>query len=81
VQEVVIMLIESRTLFAAAGAVALVGAGLWASAMLLESRQAPPGMDAATVEVRQLEERSWAVEIKDLGALEAPSEATRTASR
>jgi hypothetical protein len=72
------MVIESRTIVGAAGALALVGAALWGSAMMLE----PPAQPAmGSVEVRQIEERSWAVEVKDLGALDTPVETTRTAAR
>jgi hypothetical protein len=72
------MVIESRTIVGAAGAFALVGAALWGSAVVLEP---PPQPEAGTVEVRQIEERSWAVEVKDLGALDKSAEATRTAAR
>lgn len=70
------MVIESRTIVGAAAAFALVGGVLWGSALLLE----PPATNKAvgTVEVTQVPERSWAVEIKDLGATEA--EPTRTAA-
>lgn len=56
------MVIESRTMVGVAGACAIVGAGLWLSLSL-----ATPPQHAGTVEVQQIEERSWAVEIKDLG--------------
>jgi hypothetical protein len=69
------MVIESRTIVGAAAAFALVGALLWASSLLFE----PPQKDTASVEIVQVPERSWAVEIKDLGPVEQP-ESTRTAS-
>jgi hypothetical protein len=72
------MVIESRTIVGAAGAFALVGAVLWGSAVVLEP---PPRPETGSVEVRQIEERSWAVEVKDLGALDKGAEATRTAAR
>lgn len=56
------MIIESRTMVGAAGAFAVVGAAIWFS--LSMSTPTHNG----TVEVQQIEERSWAVEIKDLGA-------------
>jgi hypothetical protein len=76
-REEVVMVIESRTIVGAAGAFALVGAALWGSAMMLEP---PTKADTGSVEVRQIDERSWAVEVKDLGAVDKPSDATRTAA-
>lgn len=70
------MVIESRTIVGAAAAFALVGAALWGSALLFGA----PEKGAGSVEVVQVPERSWAVEIKDLGATEVPAEATRTAA-
>jgi hypothetical protein len=71
------MVIESRTIVGAAAAFALVGAALWGSAMLFEpADQASKG----SVEIVQVPERSWAVEIKDLGATDAPAEPVRTAA-
>jgi hypothetical protein len=71
------MVIESRTIFGAAAAFALVGAALWASSVLF----APPAeSERASVEVVQMQERSWTVEVKDLGAIDAPAEAARTAA-
>jgi hypothetical protein len=74
-----VMVIESRTIVGAAAAFAVVGATLWGSAMLLE----PPAKQqsvAGSVEIVQVPERAWAVEIKDLGAVEVPDPATRTAA-
>jgi hypothetical protein len=73
-----VMVIESRTIVGAAAAFALVGAALWGSAMLLEPT--PDPVEKGSVEVVQMSERSWAVEIKDLGTTEAPVEETRTAA-
>ncbi|MGH8188572.1 MAG: hypothetical protein ACREUC_18590 [Steroidobacteraceae bacterium] len=72
------MVIQSRTIFGAAAAFALVGAAFWASAVLF----APPAESERTgsVEVVQMQERSWTVEVKDLGAIDAPAEAARTAA-
>jgi hypothetical protein len=43
---------------------------------------APPADSerAGSVEVVQMQERSWTVEVKDLGAIDAPAEAARTAA-
>lgn len=57
------MVIESRTMVGAAGVFAIVGAVVWVS---MSATSAP--MHNGTVEVQQIEERSWAVEVKDLGA-------------
>lgn len=69
------MVIQSRTIVGAAGALALVGAALWGSAVLTT-----PHEQTGSVEVKQVLERSWAVEVKDLGAEPAPSDATKTAA-
>lgn len=71
------MMIESRTIVGAAAAFALVGAALWGSALLFE---APENGGTGSVEVAQVPERSWAVEVKDLGASEAQPEGMRTAA-
>lgn len=67
------MAIEARTIVGAAAAFAVAGAALWLFS--------PPVQDGrmGTVEVVQMQERSWAVEVKDLGAVEA-NEPTRTAA-
>ena len=71
------MVIESRTIVGVAAAFTLVGGLLWASSMLF----APPAatQNHASVEIVQVPERSWAVEIKDLGAVE-DQQPTRTAA-
>jgi hypothetical protein len=68
------MLIESRTIVGAAAAFALVGGALWGATMLFE-----PPQEQATVEITQIEDRSWTVEVTDLGA--ADSKAAVTAKR
>ena len=68
------MVIESRTVIGAGGALVIVGAVLWFS-VALSTR---PAQHAGTVEVQQVHERSWAVEVKDLGATPA---ATTAANR
>jgi hypothetical protein len=69
-----VMVIKSQQIVGVAGAFALVGAALWASAALFN----PP--DAGSVEISQVPERSWAVEITDLGPVE-PTPEKRTAAR
>lgn len=68
------MVIKSQQIVGIAGAVALVGGGLWASAALFG-----PPEDTPSVEISQLPERSWAVEITDLGPSE-PAPEKRTAA-
>lgn len=72
------MVIESRTIVGAAAAFALVGAALWGSALMFDA-PANEGAAAGSVEVIQIPERSWTVEVKDLGVADS-SEATRTAA-
>jgi hypothetical protein len=68
------MVIKSQHVVGVAGAFALVGAAVWASTAMFN-----PHKDA-TVEIKQLSERSWAVEITDLGAADAAPAEKRTAS-
>ncbi|HEY0681693.1 MAG TPA: hypothetical protein VGD45_05150 [Steroidobacter sp.] len=68
------MSIKSQQIVGIAGAFALVGAAVWLSAAFLD--QPEPG----SVEISQVPERSWAVEITDLGPVE-PTPEKRTASR
>ena len=56
------MLIESRTIVGASAALAVVGAALWASSLMM----APPSQQPGHVEVKQIEEKSWSVEVKDV---------------
>lgn len=56
------MLIESRTIVGASAALAVVGAALWASSLMM----APPSKQPGHVEVKQIEEKSWSVEVKDV---------------
>jgi hypothetical protein len=69
------MVIKSQHVVGVAGAFALVGAALWASAALFS-----PPKDVPTVEIKQIQERSWAVEVTDLGAADAVPAEKRTAS-
>jgi hypothetical protein len=68
------MVIEARTIVGAAGAFAVAGLALW----LLSPPAEQPGRHG-TVEVVQMEEKSWQVEVKDLGTAET-KEAARTAA-
>ncbi|MET0535551.1 MAG: hypothetical protein ABW171_15150 [Steroidobacter sp.] len=69
------MVIKSEHVVGVAGAFALVGAALWASAVLFS-----PPKEVGRVEITQMPERSWAVEITDLGAADAAPAEKRTAS-
>ena len=68
------MVIKSQHVVGVAGAFALVGAAVWASTSMFN-----PSKDA-TVEIKQISERSWAVEITDLGAADAAPAEKRTAA-
>ena len=68
------MVIRSEQIVGIAGAFALVGGALWASTALFD-----PPKEVPSVEISQVAERSWAVEIKDLGPVE-PAAEKRTAS-
>ena len=68
------MVIEARTIIGAAGAFAVAGLALWVLTPSAD-QQAKQG----SVEVTQVQERSWTVEVKDLGATDA-SDAARTAA-
>ena len=65
------MVIESRTIVGGAAALAIVG-GLWVSTVMMS----PPAI-GGTVEVQQVEEPSWAVEVKEMAQ---PVEKTATAA-
>ena len=66
------MVIESRTIVGGAAALAIVGAGLWISATLWD------GSDAGVhVDVQQINEPSWAVEVKELGSVDIQKTAAR----
>jgi len=58
-----IMVIESRTIVGAAGAFAIVAAGVWFSLAATT-----PARHAGTVEVQQIQEPSWTVEVKDVSS-------------
>lgn len=68
------MVIEARTIVGAAGALAVAGLALW---VLSPPAELPT--KHGSVEVVQVQERSWQVEVKDLGAADA-KEPARTAS-
>ena len=69
------MLIESRTIVGASAALAIVGAALWGSTLMM----APPSQPGH-VEIRQVEEKSWSVEVKDMSFPTAPAEKQKTAA-
>ena len=69
------MVIEARTIVAAAAAFAVAGLALWVFS--------PPAEESGkhgSVEVVQMQEPSWAVEVKDLGATDAKDSTARTAA-
>jgi hypothetical protein len=68
------MEIEARTIVGAAGAFAVAGLALW-----LFSPSADQQAKNGSVEVTQVQERSWTVEVKDLGAADT-TDAARTAA-
>ena len=68
------MAIEARTIVGAAGAFAVAGLALWVLSPPAD-QQAKQG----SVEVTQVQERSWTVEVKDLGAADA-NDSPRTAA-
>lgn len=70
------MVIEARTIVGAAGACAVAGLALW----LLSPPAEQPGKNGS-VEVVQMQERSWTVEVKDLGAADANEPARTAANR
>jgi len=68
--------IKSQHVVGIAGAFALVGAALWASVAVFA-----PSKDVPSVEVVQVPERSWAVEITDLGPMDQPAQKRTAANR
>jgi hypothetical protein len=70
------MVIEARTIVGAAGAFAVAGLALW-----LLSPSADQQAKNGSVEVTQVQERSWTVEVKDLGATDTTESARTAANR
>jgi hypothetical protein len=70
------MAIEARTIVGAAGAFAVAGLALW-----LLSPSADQQARNGSVEVTQVQERSWTVEVKDLGAADTTDSARTAANR
>jgi hypothetical protein len=70
------MIIEARTIVGAAGAFAVAGLALW-----LLSPPADQQAKQGSVEVTQVQERSWTVEVKDLGATDTTDSARTAANR
>ena len=70
------MAIEARTIVGAVAAFAVAGGALW-----LLSPPAEQQGKRGTVEVSQVQERSWTVEVKDLGAADTNEPARTAANR
>jgi hypothetical protein len=71
------MVIESRTIVGASAALAIVGAALWGSAALMT----PPTVTKhGQVEIKQVEDRSWSVEVKDVSFQPGPEATQKTAA-
>jgi hypothetical protein len=70
------MVIEARTIVGAAGALAVAGLALW---MLSPPAEQPS--KHGSVEVVQMQEKSWQVEVKDLGAADAKEPARSASNR
>jgi hypothetical protein len=70
------MVIEARTIVGAAGAFAVAGLALW---MLSPPAEQPS--KHGSVEVVQVQERSWQVEVKDLGTADVKEPAQTAANR
>jgi hypothetical protein len=66
------MLIESRTIVGAAAALALVGGLAWGSMFMFS-----PPAHSGSVEIKQVEEPSWSVEVKEM---EPSQDGTKTAA-
>ncbi|HEY6643498.1 hypothetical protein [Povalibacter sp.] len=69
------MLIESRTIVGASAALAIVGAALWGSSLMMT-----PPSQTGQVEVTQVQEKSWSVEIKDMSFQPAAPDTQKTAA-
>lgn len=70
------MTIESRTIVGAASAFAVVGAAVW----MTLAATTPSTHHVGSVQIQQIEERSWTVEVKDLDASKPVSGIVKTAS-
>jgi len=70
------MVIKSQQVIGVAGAFALVGAAFWFSTVLFS-----PPKNLGSVEIVQVPERSWAVEVTDLGAADAQAQKRTAANR
>ena len=67
------MVIESSKIVGGVAALAIVAGGLWASTTMMSSSDEHRG----SVEVQQINEPSWAVEVKELGAADVQKTAAR----
>jgi hypothetical protein len=70
------MVIEARTIVGAAGAFAVAGLALW-----LLSPPAEQPAKHGSVEVVQVQEPAWTVEVKDLSATDTKEQARTAANR
>ena len=68
------MVIESRTIVGACAALAIVGGMLAGSVALMPSSTTDK---RGQVEIQQVEERSWAVEVKDVSDVQKTAALTR----
>ena len=68
------MVIESRTIVGACAALAIVGGVLAGSVALMPSSTTDK---RGQVEIQQVEERSWAVEVKDVSDVQKTAALTR----
>ena len=69
------MVIESRTIVGAAGAFTIVGAAIWFSLA------GTPATHTGTVEVQQIQDRSWSVEVQDMSETTSPDILKTAANR
>ncbi|MFL6578302.1 MAG: hypothetical protein ACJ8MR_16890 [Povalibacter sp.] len=67
------MLIQSRTIVGACAALAIVGGALVGTAALMPSSTEKHGQ----VEIKQVEEKGWAVEVKELPEVQQTAALTR----
>jgi hypothetical protein len=67
------MVIDTRTIVGSAAALAIVGGGLWLSTALWTSMAGNRGI----VEVQQVSEPAWTVEVRELGGDDVQKTAAR----
>jgi hypothetical protein len=69
------MVIESRTIVGAAGAFAVVAGAIW-----LSLNATAPTHQTGSVQVQQMEERSWSVQVKDMDVASPANGVVKTAA-